>query len=111
MPVPDKYACEAGINGGYPEFGRELHRAELDMDSVSEPTFELSSFWIGLAELISLPQKGTDAELRGYLRRVEALSHASRRTVGSFVQRQTKTRNGITPTRLSRHVARSREPP
>lgn len=74
MRAHDTRSCEAGIEDGNPKFGWESHQAELDMDSASEPTLELPSFWPGLAELKSLPQKGTDVEPRGYLRRAVALS-------------------------------------
>jgi hypothetical protein len=32
MLMRDKHWCEAGINGGNPDFGRELRLAQLDKD-------------------------------------------------------------------------------
>ena len=65
--------------------------------------FDSSSFLIGLPEIISLPKTGMDVESGNVLHCLIALSHTSRRTIGSCVQRQTEARNEVTPLMLSRH--------
>ncbi len=62
-----------------------------------------SSFLTGLPEMISLPKTGTDGESDNVLHCPIAPSQPSRRTTGSYVQRQTEARNEVTPLALSGH--------
>jgi hypothetical protein len=65
--------------------------------------FDPSSFWPGLPEITSLPKIGPDGESDNVLHCPIAPSQPSRRTIGSYVQRQTEARNEVTPSVLSRH--------
>ena len=65
--------------------------------------FDPSSFSTGLPEMISLPKTGPDGESDNVLHYPIAPSQPSRRTIGSYFQRQTEARNEVTPPVLSRH--------
>jgi hypothetical protein len=99
---PDDHRCEAGINGGNPKHGRGLRPAELDMDRNTN----LRRTVVTLCRLSRVdkpvPKMGSDGEPGMYHRCPGAPSQPSRRTAGSFVQRQTETRNGVSHATLSR---------
>ena len=97
----DIHRCEAGIKGGNPELGREPRRAELKMDRNTNPCLTVVILDRLTQDEEPAPKTGMDAESGGYLRRLIALSHASRQTVGSFFQRKTKPWNKVTPVGLS----------
>ena len=65
--------------------------------------FDPSSFLTGLPEITSLPKTGMDGESGNVLHCLIAPSQPSRRTIGSYVQRQTEARNEVTPSVLSSH--------
>jgi hypothetical protein len=98
---PDNHWFDAGIKGGNPEFGRELRRAELNMDRNTNPLQNCRHSSTGLAELISLTKMVLDGEPEVSNRFPDVFSYPSRRTMGSYVQRQTETRNEVTMVRLS----------
>lgn len=99
--------CEAGIKGGHSELDRESRRAELDMDRLTNSRQNRRHFLQAYASYMACSQNGTGSRARQSC--VVALSTLarSRRKVRSFIQRQTETRNGVTPPRLS-GVRRSR---
>ena len=102
MLMRDKHWCEAGINGGNSDFGRELRLAQLDMDRYTNLLLNRRHVVQAYPKLQACSQKGPDGEPSAYRRCSDTPSHPSRRTAGSYFQRQTESRNGITPSRLSR---------
>lgn len=102
MLMRDKHWCEAGINGGNLDFGRELRLAQLDKDRHTNLLLNRRHVVQAYPKLQACSQKGLDGEPNKYHRCSDTPSYPSRRTAGSYVQRQTETRNGVTPSRLSR---------
>ena len=49
--------CEAGIKGGNPELDRESRRAQLGMDSDTNPLRTVVTCFTGLRELYGLPKR------------------------------------------------------
>ena len=62
MRVLDTHPCEAGTKGGNSERGRELRRAQLDMDRHTNPLLNRRQSVQAHPLFTSLPKKGTDGE-------------------------------------------------
>lgn len=65
MRAFDNRSCEAGIEGGNSEHGRESRRAELDMDRYTNPLLNRRQSVTGSPVVYEPAQKGMDGESGG----------------------------------------------